>query len=101
MRGKEKFDKGPVQRSKATSKKSRAGAHENLEHPAPGIQTDQPSARSGSGSYPLVIIQERAYFLFESRGREHGHDLDHWLEAEEQIIRGQPTESKQAAAEDV
>jgi hypothetical protein len=30
-------------------------------------------------------IQQRAYLLFEARGFEHGHDLEHWLEAERQI----------------
>ncbi len=27
-------------------------------------------------------IRQRAYELFEKRGREHGHDLDDWLKAE-------------------
>lgn len=27
-------------------------------------------------------IRERAYFIWESRGRPHGQDLDHWLMAE-------------------
>ena len=30
-------------------------------------------------------IQERAYFLFEAGGRQHGHDLEYWLEAERQV----------------
>jgi hypothetical protein len=30
-------------------------------------------------------IQERAYALYQERGREHGRDLEHWLEAERQI----------------
>ena len=36
---------------------------------------------------PNVIarIRQRAYGLFEAAGREHGHDLEHWLEAERQI----------------
>ncbi len=33
-------------------------------------------------------IRLRAYELFESRGREHGHDLDDWLQAEQEINRG-------------
>lgn len=33
----------------------------------------------------IVRIQQRAYGLFEAGGREHGHDLEHWLEAERQI----------------
>jgi len=30
-------------------------------------------------------IRERAYELYEARGREDGHDLEDWLRAEEQI----------------
>jgi HSP20 family molecular chaperone IbpA len=32
-------------------------------------------------------IAERAYFLYESSGREEGHDLKHWLHAESQILQ--------------
>jgi len=32
-----------------------------------------------------TLIREQAYLLFEAAGREHGHDLDHWLEAERQV----------------
>ena len=31
-------------------------------------------------------ISERAYELYEQYGREDGHALDHWLEAERQVI---------------
>ncbi len=31
------------------------------------------------------LIRERAYELFESRGRVPGHDLDDWLRAEHEI----------------
>ena len=30
-------------------------------------------------------ISERAYALYEQHGREDGHALDHWLEAERQL----------------
>lgn len=30
----------------------------------------------------ITVIRERAYFIWESRGRPHGQDLDHWLLAE-------------------
>jgi len=33
----------------------------------------------------FVKIQERAYWLFQAAGFEHGHDLEHWLEAERQV----------------
>lgn len=31
-------------------------------------------------------IKERAYELFEERGREHGHDVDDWLRAETEVL---------------
>ena len=31
-------------------------------------------------------IRLRAYELYEARGREHGHDLDDWLQAEGEIL---------------
>ena len=41
-------------------------------------------------SYPTVekmseLIRERAYQLFEERGRQSGHELDDWLQAEQEI----------------
>jgi len=32
-------------------------------------------------------IRERAYELYEERGREHGHDLEDWLCAEQEITQ--------------
>jgi hypothetical protein len=31
-------------------------------------------------------IRERAYELYEARGREEGHDVEDWLEAESEIV---------------
>ncbi len=33
-------------------------------------------------------IRQRAYELYESRGREDGHELDDWLHAEREIAGG-------------
>jgi hypothetical protein len=33
-------------------------------------------------------IARRAYELFEQRGREHGHDVEDWLQAERELRRG-------------
>ncbi len=30
-------------------------------------------------------IARRAYELYDKRGREHGHDLDDWLQAEREM----------------
>ena len=32
-------------------------------------------------------IAQRAYELFLARGREHGHDLDDWLQAERELAQ--------------
>ena len=32
-------------------------------------------------------IRQRAFELFESRGREDGHELDDWLRAEEEVTQ--------------
>ena len=31
------------------------------------------------------LIRQRAYQLFEARGRQQGHELDDWLQAEREI----------------
>ena len=53
-------------------------------------QDKPPEAEGSSGGntrdvQTIAKIQERAYRLFEERGREHGHELEHWLEAEREI----------------
>jgi hypothetical protein len=40
---------------------------------------------SSNGSAERDSIAVRAYRRFEERGREHGHDLDDWLEAEREF----------------
>ena len=32
-------------------------------------------------------IQRRAYELYEARGQLHGHDIEDWLQAEEELTR--------------
>jgi hypothetical protein len=32
-------------------------------------------------------ISERAYALYEEHGRADGHALEHWLEAEQQVLK--------------
>jgi len=31
-------------------------------------------------------IAERAYFIFEARGSDHGRDIDDWLQAESELL---------------
>jgi hypothetical protein len=57
---------------------------------APRVFSRQPDPQ-GSHAMPswdpqlISRIQQRAYVLFQACGCEHGHDLEHWLEAERQI----------------
>jgi hypothetical protein len=43
-------------------------------------------------------IRVRAYELFEQRGREPGHDLDDWLQAEAEIVRPARSQIRGVAA---
>ena len=51
----------------------------------------KPSTRAPKSDEPTVLIpieqqiQQRAYELYEQRGRTDGHDLDDWLQAECEI----------------
>jgi hypothetical protein len=37
--------------------------------------------------HPITeAIANRAYELFLARGAEHGHDLDDWLQAEQELV---------------
>ena len=38
----------------------------------------------------LEQIRRRAYELYEARGREDGHAVEDWLQAEGEIIAGKP-----------
>ena len=50
--------------------------------------TKKPSSSATNDKQELreQIIQ-RAYELYEARGREDGHDLEDWLKAEEEILQ--------------
>ena len=55
-------------------------------------QADNPSTKKAaatshqtSASDVEFEIRRRAYELYEERGREEGHALEHWLRAEEEI----------------
>jgi hypothetical protein len=53
------------------------------------MRTTKRSARAGTIPDPTQLekqIRLRAYALYESRGREDGHDLDDWLQAEAEIL---------------
>ncbi len=39
-----------------------------------------------AGSNVQAQICQRAYELYEDRGRQDGHDLDDWLQAESEVM---------------
>lgn len=50
-----------------------------------GEPMQRDDARTSSHPTQDDEISRRAYERYEERGREHGHDLDDWLEAERDI----------------
>jgi|APIni6443716594_1056825.scaffolds.fasta_scaffold9452294_1 hypothetical protein len=40
-----------------------------------------------------TVVAERAYQLFLARGGEHGHDLDDWVRAEQELRQPRLTDS--------
>jgi hypothetical protein len=46
-------------------------------------------------------IERCAYFLYEKRGCEPGHEMEDWLEAEKQVLQSSPrkTQSQERSAE--
>ena len=43
------------------------------------------------------IIRQRAYALYEARGRVDGHELEDWLNAEAQLAQAQPVPGPKAS----
>jgi Protein of unknown function (DUF2934) len=53
-----------------------------------GQKSLKETTRSG-GDRPQeleILIRERAYALYEERGREDGHAVEDWLRAEQEIM---------------
>ena len=44
----------------------------------------------GSQELTEEIIRKRAYELFETHGRQPGHDMEDWLEAEAEVMGKKP-----------
>ena len=64
--------------------------------PQPMIAAVPKSAMSNVATMPSTLpeaipvekrIRERAYELYESRGCEHGQDVQDWLRAEQEILK--------------
>jgi len=50
------------------------------------IETNTDVENQFSATITQEEIAQRAYALYEARGREDGHDLDDWLEAERELL---------------
>jgi hypothetical protein len=78
-------------KTKAVIKRSKTEAPttppEQVAEGRPSQSTAEPRSSELQARDPEVIarIQQRAYGLFVAGGCEHGHALEHWLEAERQI----------------
>jgi hypothetical protein len=51
------------------------------------------SSRNSTTTPSHDDVARRAYELFEARGGEPGHDLEHWLDAERQLSQTFPSDS--------
>jgi len=55
---------------------------------AKGTAPKRPRRKTESDEKTLhEMVEKEAYEIYEKRGREHGKDLDDWLEAE-RIVKG-------------
>jgi len=51
-------------------------------------------ARMSSGRSRRELIEQRAYELWVAAGCAHGNDIDHWLQAEREVLEGQVASSR-------
>jgi hypothetical protein len=49
-------------------------------------ETESSVQNTGSATIRYEDIERRAYALYEARGREDGHALDDWLQAEREFL---------------
>ena len=61
--------------------------------------TSAPLVNHKRDPHIFIKIQERAYSLFQASGFKHGHDLEHWLEAEREILQERPHRGGYAGVE--
>jgi len=62
--------------------------------------TSVSTAKVDEGTLELTeeLIRIRAYHFYEKRGREPGHDLEDWLEAEAEVFGKKPAASAEPEA---
>jgi DUF2934 family protein len=59
----------------------------SVDRPKPKRPQAQPNGATDSNVNSDEIAR-RAYEIYQSRGAQHGSDLDHWLEAERELKPG-------------
>lgn len=80
-------------KGKTVNKRSKETPAQEAQAESGRLASEQQPSSEGSGGkeaqdpHLMARIQQRAYLLFEAAGFQHGHDLEHWLEAERQIAR--------------
>ena len=50
-----------------------------------GSEKGAPNRQANQEPQVIAKIRQHAYRLYEAGGYQHGHDLEHWLEAERQV----------------
>ena len=79
-----KFDKSQRQASRLEKREEM-----RPEPPSPEAAWTQPAASEPSAELE-ERIRQRAYEIYIAGGREDGHDVDHWLQAEAEIVGNRP-----------
>jgi hypothetical protein len=59
-----------------------------------------PTPDIGSVELTEEIIRRRAYELFEAHGKQHGYDVEHWLQAEAEVTGKRPSASAEVKHEE-
>jgi len=78
------FTTGPIELNRAINEKQ----EKQIDRKSNGDKSESSTgARSMTSDSALELIRARAYSAFESRGRQPGHALDDWLQAEREILR--------------
>lgn len=78
-------------RKKKSTSTARAGSRKGSERLARAAPPARAAAASDTPTDPpsgrdlFATIRERAYLLYVESGYQHGHDIEHWLEAERQL----------------
>ncbi|MBZ5682867.1 MAG: DUF2934 domain-containing protein [Acidobacteriia bacterium] len=66
--------------------RSRKASKSKPSHPAVLSSPSEPADLQRKVQKVQLAIAHRAHELFETRGREHGHDVEDWLRAESELL---------------